>query len=115
MADITPTVVERESRTHLVTWVLGPGDVGVPVRHVGAVERTVQMFGTWGGATVAMQGTVEDTPTNWMPLTDVQGNALQATDDCLETITELVRHIRPAVTGGTGTSVTVMLLMRVTI
>lgn len=115
MAVITPTVEERESRTYLVTWVLGPDDTGAPVKFVGAVERTVQIIGTFGGATVAMQGTVEDTPANWMPLTDVQGEAISVTAAALETITEVVRHTRPAVTGGTGTSVTVLLLLRHTI
>ena len=115
MATVAPTIVERESRTTLVTWVLGPGDDGEPVRYVGAVERTVQIFGTFGGATVALQGTIEDVPSTWMPLTDVQGNAISATSNTLETITEMVRHTRPKVTGGSASAITVLLLMRATI
>ena len=115
MATIAPTVLEREGRTTLITWVLGTGDDGEPVRLTGAVERTVQIVGNFGGASVSLQGSREDVPSNWSPLTDVQGNAIVATSAKLETITELVRSTRPVVTGGTGTSVTVLLLCRTNI
>lgn len=112
MATVAATITEGESRTFIASWVLGPGDDGEPIRYSGAVERTVQIFGTFGGATVAIEGTLELTPTTWLPITDVQGDAISATSNKLETITELVRHIRPKVTGGSGTSVTVLLMMR---
>lgn len=114
MAIIDPEITDGEGRTVIVRWALGPGDTGRPVRYGGAADRTVQIIGTFGGATVSMEGTLEDTATTWMPLTDAQGNAISATANALEAITELVRQIRPVVTGGTGTNVTVLLLMRLT-
>lgn len=68
--------------------------------------------GTFGGATVTLQGSLDGT--NWATLTDAQGNAISVTSAALEAVTELVRYIRPVVTGGSGTDVTVLLLMRVT-
>jgi hypothetical protein len=115
MASVDPVVTEGPASTFVVSWALGAGDVGVPVAFPGAADRTVQMIGTFGGATVAMQGTLEATPTTWLPVTDAQGNAISATANALEAITELVRWIRPIVTGGTGTAVTILLLMRTTI
>lgn len=112
MATVPVSVEEGESRTFIARWVLGPGDDGEPIRYSGAVERTIQIFGSFGGASVAIEGTLELTPTTWLPITDVQGNAINANSNKLETITELVRHLRPKVTGGSGTTVTVLLMMR---
>jgi len=110
---INPTLQETESRITVATWELATGDDGAPIRYAGAADRTVQVFGTFGGATIGMQGSLDGI--NWAPLTDAQGNAIAMTAAGLEAITELVRFTRPVVTGGSGTSVTVMLLMRQTI
>lgn len=112
MATVDPTFVDGEGRTTIATWVLGAGDDGYPVRYAGAADRTVQIVGTFGGATVTLQGSLDGT--NWATLTDAQGNAISVTSAALEAVTELVRYIRPVVTGGSGTDVTVLLLMRVT-
>lgn len=114
MSTVVPTIVDGEGHTVVVTWVLGTGDDGEPVRYAGAADRTVQIFGTFGGATVTMQGTLENVATTWAPVTDPQGNAIAATGATIEAITELVRQIRPVVTGGSGSSITVLLLMRQT-
>jgi hypothetical protein len=117
MADIAPTYIDGEGRTTIVQWDLGADDTGLPVRYAGAADRTVQVIGTFGGATVAIQGTLENATTGqtWLPVTDAQGNAISMTSAGLEAITELVRQIRPVVTGGTGTAVKVLMLLRVTL
>jgi hypothetical protein len=114
MAEIAAVIVDGDARSYIVTWPgLAAGDTGSAVRYSGAADRTVQIFGTFGGATVALQGSLDGT--HWSPLTDAQGTAIAATADALEIVTELVRFVRPAVTGGSGVSVTVILLMRTTI
>lgn len=115
MATIAPTFIDGDAKTTIAQWVLGAGDDGQPIRWAGAADRTVQVIGSFGGATVTMQGTLEQVPTTWASLTDIQGNAIAMTAAGIETITELTRYIRPIVAGGTGTAVTVMLLMRVTV
>lgn len=113
MATVDPTVTEADGGTIVVEWAgLGPNDVGAPVRYAGAVDRTVQAFGTFGSASIGMQGTLEATPSNWATLNDAQGDPIAVTAAKVEAITEMVRWIRPSVTGGTGTSVTVLLMMR---
>ena len=113
MATITPTITDQlEAYSILATWVLGADDDGAPIRFAGAADRTMQVCGTFGGATVGMQGSLDGT--NWAALTDPQGNAVSKTAAALEALTELVRFVRPVVTGGTGTDVTVMLFMRPT-
>lgn len=115
MAAIDPITREGPAKTFIVEWTLGDGDTGAPIDYPGAADRTVQIFGNFGGATVAMQGTLEAVPLTWLPVTDAQGNAITKTEASLEAITELVRWIRPVVTGGSGTAVTILLLMRTTI
>lgn len=113
MAVITPTIRDTESRITLATWDMAAGDTAEAVRYAGSADRTVQIIGTFGGATVAIYGSLNGT--DWAPLTDAQGNAISMTSAGIEAITELVRFIRPVVTGGSGTAVTVMLLLRHTV
>jgi hypothetical protein len=116
MPTIPVTITEGEARTFIATWPnMASGDVGEPIRYAGAADRTVQVIGEFGGATVSLEGTLEPVPTTWLPLNDAQGQPVEITEPRLEAITELVRHVRPAVTGGTGTNVTILLLMRQTI
>jgi hypothetical protein len=114
MATVDPTISEGDAHTIHVRWELGAGDDGSPVRYAGAADRTVQILGAFGGATVTLQGTLEETPTTWSSVTDAQGNAIAATSATLEAVTELVRFIRPLVTGGTGTAVSVLMMFRPT-
>ncbi len=87
-------------------------DEGDAFEGVGAADRSVQVFGTFGaGGTLRIEGSNDGT--NWAALTDPQGNALDFTTAKIEAITELVRYLRPRVTGGDGTtSLTCVLLAR---
>jgi hypothetical protein len=115
MANITPTVTRSTdggvNNVYLATWTaLGNADVGTQVAMSGASDRSVQIEGTFGGATVAVQGSNDGT--NWQTLTDPQGNAISTTAAKLEQISELTRFIRVITTGGTGTNVNVNLLLK---
>lgn len=97
---------------YLATWsAMGNADTGTAVAMTSAADRSVQVEGTFGSATVTVQGSNDGT--NWQTLTDPQGNALTWTSaNRLEQIEELTRYIRPITAGGTGTSVTVTMLFR---
>lgn len=115
MSNITPTVVKDSSpsgNVWIATWaVMGNADTGLPVSMGGASDRSVQVTGTFGGATVTVQGSNDGT--NYFTLADPQGNALTWTSaNRLEAILELTRYIRAITSGGTGTSVTVDLLLK---
>lgn len=108
---ITPTLAEGDARTVIATWAaMATGDTGAAIRYAGAADRTVQIVGTFSGSTVTLQGSLDGD--NWAALTDAQGNAIAMAAAGLEAITELVRFVRPVVTGGSGAGLTVMLLMR---
>ena len=73
-------------------------------------DRSVQMSGTWNGATVRLEGSLDGV--TYLPLTDPQGNNIDATADRLEAITEIVNYVRPRCTVGAVTSLTITLLAR---
>lgn len=101
--------------TRRAEWdALTTGDDGQPIDWSEFADRSVQVYGTFGGATVTMQGSNDPgpTPTNWNTLTDLQGNALAFTAAGLEMIAEPTCWVRPVVTGGAGTSINIQMFLR---
>lgn len=100
----------------LVTWVLAAGESGQPFVLPGYADRSVQMFGEFGGATVVFEATNEpdeDTADNYNTLTDPQGNALSSAVAMLEAVSEMTRVVRPRVVGGdVSTAVTIILFAK---
>jgi hypothetical protein len=85
------------------TWSpLALGDDGAPQPHSQYSDKSVQVFGTFGGASLAIQGS--NNGTDWATLTDPQGNDLLITSAKIEMITEATAYIRPVVVGGDGTT-----------
>lgn len=114
MAVIDSTKVRNLVDTETVSWdSLTASDTGEPYEFAKFSDKTVQVFGTFGG-TVTLQGSndprVLSDPNNavWATLTDVQASALTFTAAGIGTVAENPRFIRPSV--GTGvTSVTISL------
>ncbi len=110
MATITYTKTVISPGPVLITWAaIGDGDTGAPVELLEFVDRAVQVEGSFAGGTCEIQGSIDGV--NWRTLTDPQGNTLTITAGRIEQITELVRYLRPAVTGA-GAAIEVHLLMR---
>jgi hypothetical protein len=116
MAVINYTLTKIETfgdHSHVVTWTpLANGDTGTPLEMSGSVDRSVQVSGTFGaGGSVSIEGS--NNSTNFIVLTDPQGNAITKTTASIEQVTEISRLIRPNVTAGDGTTaLTVTLLVR---
>lgn len=116
MANITPTEIpspEGSHKVYIVTWDnMQNGDVGLPVSFSQYSDRSVQVVGTLAGGSVTVEGSLDGT--NYVPLTDPQGNNLLITTSKIEMITELVRFLRPVISSGSGASVKVIVLLRLT-
>ena len=108
-----PIAADHDSA--LITWVLTTADpTGDSVAYEDYADRTFQVFGTFGGATVELQGSL-DGGTTWVVLTDPQGNALAKTAAALEAVSEAVPLVRAKLTVvGSGASVTAILYVRKT-
>lgn len=97
----------------LLVWTgLLNGDTGEPAELAGHADKSVQILGTFGaGGTIVIEGSNDST--NYVTLTDPQGNAISKTAAALEMVAENTRKIRPSVTAGDGTtSLSVYMLVR---
>ena len=114
MPDIQPSFQQTvDGAAFLVTWQLAQGDTGAPVSHTVAGDRTFQVVGTFGGASVVLEGSLQPAPVDYATLTDPQGNGITYSGPRIEAVTEVVNHIRPRVIGGDGTTrLTCILLLR---
>jgi hypothetical protein len=108
------TTTSEEQRTLVVRWNgLANGDDGVAVPFGYSPERTIQVFGTFGGGTLSLEGSLEpSSPANWVVLTDPQGNPIALTSDSIETVMENTMWVRPVLAGGAAGSVSVLVMSR---
>ncbi len=104
MAEIVGSGSVGNDKYWLHTWEgLGNGDTGRPVRVSHMADKTVTVEGTFGASgNCAIEGSMNGT--NWYPLTDPQGNALDMAADSTSAITENPRFVRPSVDNGDGTT-----------
>lgn len=112
MALVTPTLVTIP-QGYIHTWAMLTADVeGVAIAIPGASDKCIQFFGTnWGAATIAVQGSNDGT--NFVALTDPQGNALSKTADAIEQILENPRFLRVYLTvAGTAAVISAILYSR---
>lgn len=115
MAIVAASITEistYQDDAHVVSWTpLANGDSGAPVQMPGAALRSIQITGTFGsGGTIVFEGSNDGT--NYVTLTDLQGNAVSKTAAAIEGIQEVTLYVRPRVTAGDGdTSLTATLLM----
>jgi hypothetical protein len=112
MSTIDPTnTPTSNNRTYVVSWLgLGLGDDGEPVEHAQYSDKSVQVVGTFDGATLAFEGS--NNGTDWSVLTDPQGNALNITSAKIELVAEATRYVRPRIVGGTAPSLNVHLFLK---
>lgn len=77
----------------------------------GFADKTVQIQGTFDSCTVTLEGSNDGT--NYIVLTDPQGNAISKTASAIEAVTENTLWIKPVLaTAGASTSVVVTILAK---
>lgn len=112
VAPVTSFPFETSLDVAVTTWAnLLSGDDGEPVRLAVYSDRSIQLSGTFGGASVTIGGSNDGV--TYHALTDTSGTALSLTSACLKQIVELPVYLKPRVFGGDGTtSLTVVLAGR---
>lgn len=95
-----------------VTWtpLVAANVDGLPFQMPALSNRTVEVHGTFDGATVTIQGSNDNA--TWYTLVDPQGNPLTfASADRIETILDVPLYTRPFLSGGAGAqSLTVIMV-----
>jgi hypothetical protein len=119
MATTPPTTVANPSalgeydRVNRKAWTLGAGDDGAPVTLPNHADRSIQVSGTFSGATLTLQNTIDGS--NWLTLRDVHNDTMSFTSAPTYTpvISPATLSIRPIVSGGDGsTAITVTILAK---
>lgn len=115
MSIIVPTKdvpLSLNQAVFLFTWSqLLNGDDGEPVELAQYADRSIQVAGTFGaGGQVQIMGSLDGV--NYVPLNDPQGNPLTITAAKIEAVSELVRWLKPQVTGDGDTDITVTALLK---
>jgi hypothetical protein len=98
-------MVGSDEQAWLAAWTgLAAGDTGEPLPStlVGFADRSVQVAGTFGGATLAIQGSAD--LATYVTLHDPGMTAINFTAAGTAAVVEVLRTMRPAVTGGDGTT-----------
>lgn len=107
------SLLTRGDLCHVILWTgLLNGDNGSPLEMPGSADRSVQVSGTFGsGGNLRIEGSNDGS--NFVVLSDPQGNALDITSASIKMVMEVTRYIRPRVTSGNGsTDLTVTMIVR---
>lgn len=86
----------------MVTWTsVATGDTGAPIQNPTFSDRSVQVTGTFGGATCTIEGSNDGV--TYFTLTDPAGAAATFAVAGLKQLLQVTRYIRPSVAAGAGT------------
>ena len=109
MATITADKKPREGGIQKIIWeTMGNADTGTSVKCADYPDKTVDVIGTFGGATVTLQGSMDDS--TWSTMVDSTGTNLAFTAaSTLKLIRDNPLFIRAITSGGTGTDIDVII------
>lgn len=82
----------------------GGGNVGAPFSCPNYPIKSIQIVGTWGGATCTIQGSNIVTDPTYATLQDQQKTSLALTASGVYQIEQNTYYVRPNVTGGDSTT-----------
>jgi len=115
MPAITPTMTQCAGNSYLHAWetLTEANNVGEAISLPGASDRSYRIAGSFGSATVVLQGSYDGT--NYFTLHDaVDGASISVTAAANGVIAENVLWIRPSSSGGTDQDVDVSVFSTVT-
>jgi hypothetical protein len=113
MATVSPVVNLSITDAPRYVWeALATGDTinALKLSGTGARRAAVQIFGTFGSATVKMQ--VSNDGSNFYDIKDIHNTAVSTGAAAVFEFTSSAVYIKPAISGGTGDNVDVILFMR---
>lgn len=100
---VTTFPFETSLDVAVTTWAgLSANDDGEPVRLAVYSDRSIQVSGAFGGASVTIGGSNDGE--TYHALTDTSGEPLTLTAGALKQIVELPVFLKPRVFGGDGTT-----------
>jgi hypothetical protein len=85
-------------------------DTGAPEELSRYPNKSIQIGGTFGGATVTVEGS--DDGVTYATINDVKGNAVSATSAARFDVVDVPAFLRPKTASGSGADVTVIITAR---
>lgn len=113
MATIVPTTVEEQIRAAAYRWTdysTADTATAVKVQNMQGLAGSVQVTGTFGGATIALQ--VSNDGTNFVTLKDSAGTDITFTAAGMAEFSTAALYVKPTSSGGTSDNVTVTVVLR---
>lgn len=113
MAVIKPTVTDvgiGNGSCKLVVWsTVTEADTCAPVSYPDLTDRSIHVYGTFGGSSTAVQGS-NNGGASFAALNDTGGTVIAITAEKIKAILENSQQIKPVITGGTSQSLSVAIL-----
>ena len=113
MATVSPVLSNAIPHVPRVIWeALATGDTvnGFTSRQQFGLAASVQISGTFGGATVLLEHSNDGV--TWFTAKDLQNTDVSVTADGIFELSLSSVYLRPAISGGTGDDVDVILVLR---
>jgi len=112
MADIAFTKPDKGPFYQVYKWAsIGNSDAALPVKiDRAAYAVMVQVDGTFGGTSVAIHGSLDGV--TYGALASHANTALAVTSAGMASVRDPVLYIKPVLTGGSGSSVNVLIMVR---
>ena len=115
MATIVPTIVpvgNQDGSVKRITWTpVTENDTCAPVQAAAYADKSIQVLGTFGSATVALHGS-NDGGATFAALNLPAGTAIGITAAGIKAVLENTEQIKPVISGGTSQSLTIVVLGR---
>jgi hypothetical protein len=105
-----PDTLDMQSVSVIKWAAMGNADAGQAIRVSNFSDRSVQVTGTWGGATIVLEGSNDGS--TYFTLNDPFNVAISKTAGFLSGVIEACLWVRPRTSGGTGTALDVVLFCR---
>lgn len=114
MATVSPaTTTTAGNSVTTVTWAdMATGDTieAVEVGAPNALAASIQISGTFGGATVGLSASNDGT--NYIALEDTSGDAISATAAAMFEVSTGALYLKPTISGGSSDAVDAVLVLR---
>jgi len=113
MATIKPTVTDVSFKGNGSAWQVQwtpvtEADTCAVVKFPEYADRSIQVAGTFGSATVVLNGSNDGT--NFAGLRDPSHTAISITSAAIQAVLENTVYTQPSISGGTGQSLTISML-----
>lgn len=112
MATVNPVISSLSSTPRIVWAGMVTGDTlnSYTVCARCGLAMSVQISGTFGGATVKLQQSNDGT--TWFDIKDITGTTISATADAIFEASVSALYVRPTISGGAANNINVILMLR---